>query len=233
MKTIALIPAAGQGKRFGNKIKKQFCLIDSKPIIVHTLNKFQKCKDIDEIILALSKEDLKVWRHKFKNECRISKLIKIISGGEKRQDTVFKMLKAVKADEEDIIVIHDGARPFIADNLISRSVRQAVKYGAVVTALPITDTVKEVSSSGKILKTLNRNILWSAQTPQTFKYKIIKEAYLKAKKLKSNATDDGFLVEKILCPVRILRGDFYNIKITNKQDLELGKIIYKFQKKNS
>jgi len=212
MKISAVIVAAGSGKRFGSK--KQFALIDKKQVFEITLSKFQKNCRITDILLVLPPEDVNKYK-KYQN-----KKVKIIAGGKTRQHSVFNALNRLDAGT-DIVVIHDGVRPFVTAEIIEESIMVAAKYGSAVAAVPVKDTVKIVS--GNVIKsTPDRKKIFLAQTPQTFRYPLILRAYKKAFKEGYFSTDDSALVERTGKKVRIIPGDYKNIKITVRSDIRSG-----------
>ena len=212
-KTVALIVAGGQGKRMGRP--KQFLKIAGKPMLEWTSAPFEKCRAIDAIILVVAKEAIGQAKR-----LRSAKIIKIVAGGKERQDSVRHGLQALPAETE-IVVIHDGARPAIDVKTIAAAVEKTEKCGAVIVAVPVKDTIKKVSGQGEkliIKATLDRRLLWQAQTPQVFKKKIILAAY---QRLKSKITDEAMAVERAGFPVAILTGTPKNIKVTTPDDLLL------------
>jgi len=225
LRVTALIPAAGSGERIGGKINKQFIEISGKPILVYTLEKFEECKSIDEVILILPQRWLEYGRSQIVARFGLQKVKRIIPGGRERQDSVYQGLKAIE-EKTDIVLIHDGVRPFIRPDKIEDSIRLCQQFGAVILALPVRYTVKEIRD-GAVVKTLDRDLLWEIQTPQTFRYPIILEAYSKAMKEGFYSTDDSALVERVGYKVRILEGQWDNIKITSPWDLELAKLLIK------
>ncbi len=212
MKTAAIIVAGGKGKRFGSK--KQFELIGKRKVVELTVSKFLKISDIKNIVLVLPKEDIKNVGQTF----RFAKKIKIVPGGKTRQHSVFNGLLSLNSDP-DIILIHDGVRPFVSEKIIKDSIVSAKKYGACVVAVPSKDTVK-ISKRGFVISTPERRNIFLAQTPQAFKYSLIIKAYKQAFKKKYFSTDDSALVEKLGKKVKIVSGDYSNIKITTKSDLK-------------
>lgn len=226
MQTIAIISAAGQGKRMGKP--KQFLEIGGRPILEHTLSVFEECKAIDGIILVVNQEDL--TRAK---ELKFSKLLKVVAGGAERQDSVYNGLK-VLPKEAEIVVIHDGARPFVTSSIIEKAVEEAKQSGAVVVGVPLKDTVKKMTNNqirmtnegAIIVETLDRKNLWAAQTPQVFKREIILRAYEEGRS-KYQVTDDAMLVEKLGIPVKMVMGSYKNIKITTPDDLIFAEGIIK------
>jgi 2-C-methyl-D-erythritol 4-phosphate cytidylyltransferase len=214
MKTVAIITAAGYGKRMGRP--KQFIEIAGKPILEWTLSVFENAKIIDEIILVVNKEEV-ARAKKFK----FSKLKQVVAGGKERQDSVYAGLKALPEDA-GMVVIHDGARPFVSSEIIENAVAEAKECGVVVVGVPVTDTIKAVDRQRlTVNNTLNREELWAAQTPQVFKREVILRAYEKGKD-KQRVTDDAMLVEKIGIPVKMVMGSYRNIKITTPEDLKIA-----------
>ncbi len=214
MKTVAIITAAGYGKRMGRP--KQFLEIGGKPMLLRTLAVFERTRVIDGIILVVNEEDIERAR-----EFDIPKLKKVTAGGEKRKDSVYEGLKALPPSVE-IVVIHDGARPFISPEIIEAAVAEARASGAAVVGVPLGDTIKFVDKQSlRIVKTLNRDELWSAQTPQVFKMDIIIRAYEQGW-AEHEVTDDAMLVEKMGVPIKMVMGSPLNIKITSPDDLKIA-----------
>jgi 2-C-methyl-D-erythritol 4-phosphate cytidylyltransferase len=225
MKTIAIIVAGGQGKRIEGihpegKLPKQFLMLKDKPILAHTVDKFEECELIDEIILVAPEDYLEYCSQKVVDKYGFKKVRKVVSGGKERQDSVQLGLKACP-ESTSIVVVHDGVRPLISPDKISESIRICREKRAVVLAVPVKDTVKRVEH-GNIITTLDREKLWLTQTPQTFEYKLILDAYEKAKESKFTGTDDSALVERLGFEVTILEGDYRNIKITTMEDLQVA-----------
>ena len=230
MRVLALIVSAGLGTRFKSNIPKQFIEVFGKPLIFYTLKVFEDSEVIDDILLVVPQNYIEYSKN-LVEKFKLNKVKWIIPGGEKRQDSVFCGLKFLMNNNivPDILTIHDGVRPLISKDLIKESVEKAKKFGAVVLAVPAVDTIKIVKDNF-VQSTLNRKILWCAQTPQTFKYEIIKRAYIEAYSKNFYTTDDSSLVEKAGFPVYIICGAYKNIKITTEVDLELFKILLKNDK---
>jgi len=218
MKIVALIAAAGKGKRMNARISKPFIPIFGKPILAYTIEKFEKCKLIDKIYLIVSREEKELCSRNIIIKYNFSKVQELVDGGETRQDSIYNGLKAIDS-VTDIVVIHDGARPLIEETIIWDSIEKAQKYGAAITAIPIKDTVKKCGKDFFINKTLNREEIWRAQTPQTFKYGLILAAYNQAYKYKYLATDDAAIVERYGHKVKLIIGSEENIKITTPFDI--------------
>ncbi len=226
---FVIIVAAGAGLRMGSTIKKQYLCFNEIPILTHTIKVFDKCDHIHEIILVVPKQD--------KNYCKINiidpfgfkKKIHIVQGGQTRQDSVFNGLKKVHERIEyaknTIVLIHDGVRPFVDETIIINCIDSAIKHGACIPAVKITDTIKQVSPDSCIQKTINRNALYSAQTPQTFNLALILSAFEHALKTNFSGTDDASLIENFGHDVYLVKGSKFNIKITTPEDFVLGKYL--------
>lgn len=219
----ALIVAAGSGTRMERSIPKQFIKLNEKPILRYTLEKFQTCNDIDQIYVILPDEYVKAYRDIFVKKWRISKFTKAVAGGEERHLSVWAGLQALAADVE-IVLIHDGVRPFVTHRILKESIAAAELYGAAVVGLMPKDTVKLVRDN-KVEKTLDRRDVIFAQTPQTFERDVIVKANMLAFEKKSFSTDDAALVEQSGRTVAVVPGDWKNFKITSPEDLILAKAI--------
>jgi 2-C-methyl-D-erythritol 4-phosphate cytidylyltransferase len=218
MRTLAIILAGGAGKRMGAATNKQFLLIGNKPIIVHTLQTFEDCRSVDGIYLVVNQKDLPLIQEEILETYRFKKVMKVVIGGRLRQDSVRNGLEAIEKPC-DIVVIHDGARPFIAPAFIEKGIFLMEMFDAVIPALPVKDTVKVVSKEGFVSKTLERNSLWHVQTPQTFKYELIMKAYREGMAKKLYGYDDATFIEHLGKKVKVIEGSPYNIKITTPEDL--------------
>lgn len=224
-KIIAIITAAGSGKRLANKIKKQFIKIAEKPIIIHTLEKFIKANMFDKILITINKEDRKFAENIF-SEFKIPKSnFLIVNGGKTRQESVFNALKLCPSYSK-IVVIHDGVRAFVKIEEIKKIVDIAIEKDAVTLGIPAKNTIKKVAQN-KVLFTLERKKLWEIFTPQAFKYELIYDAHRNAIEKKIFANDDAELVEILGETVFVLQGSPENIKITNPFDLMFAEAISK------
>ncbi len=226
---FAIIVAAGKGLRMGAKAKKQYLYLDKIPILARTIMAFDTCDQLHEIILVIPKEDEKYCKTHIIDPYGFTKKIHLIAGGDQRQDSVLTGLKFIgdksNQDCEAIVMIHDGVRPFVNQNMIKDSIRTAIEYGACIPAVKITHTVKKVLGGSVIQKTIDRENLYMAQTPQTFKLDLILRAVEHAVKTSFSGTDDASLVENLGHKVMIIQGSELNIKITTPEDLVLGKYL--------
>ena len=223
MKADAIIVSAGKGQRFMEGRKKQFFLLADKPILTHTLDKFESCPLIDSILLVVGQEDMDYCLKEIIEKNKYRKISQIVPGGKRRQDSVKNGMDALSRDA-NIVVIHDGVRPFVTRGMIEDSIHSAQRFGAVVMAMPVKETIKMANADGTVLKTLDRESLWQIQTPQTFQAHVIKEAYQKATENGFVGTDDASLVERLGMKVHILPGSYTNIKITTPEDLILANL---------
>jgi len=223
MKADAVIVSAGKGLRFMEGKKKQFTSLGGKPILAHTLEKFETCPLIRSTHLVVSQEDMDYCLKEIIEKNKFQKVSKIVPGGKRRQESVKNGIDALPKDT-DIVAIHDGVRPFVTKAMIEDSIHSAGRYGAVILAMPVKETIKISNSDGTVLKTLDRESLWQIQTPQTFQINIIKEAYYRATEDGFIGTDDASLVERLGVKVHILPGSYTNIKITTLEDLLLANL---------
>lgn len=230
MKVAAIILAAGKGSRMQSDIKKQYMLIDGKPVIWYSISAFQE-SSVDEIVLVTGKEDKEYCRELVKKN-GFEKVAKIVEGGEERYDSVYKGL--VACSDSTYVLIHDGARPLISNRVIEKCIHQLKKCEACVVGVPVKDTIKIVDEKGMVKNTPQRNRLWSIQTPQAFSYDLIIGAYNKMMKDKViKVTDDAMVVELYSNQeVQVIEGDYTNIKITTIEDLIAAENFLKKSKKS-
>ena len=205
-------------------VSKQYLEICGIPVIARTLQVFEDCRSIDEIILVVNEQDILYCKQHIIDEFRFEKVGKIVAGGSSRQASVYNGLREVDQRCE-IVSIHDGARPFVDEEIISRSIQAACEYGASCVAVQVKDTIKMADDEGFVMETLNRSVLWSIQTPQTFKYQLILDAHCKALEDGFSGTDDAVLVERLGHRLKLVMGSYENIKITTKEDLAIAESI--------
>ncbi|GAA0729886.1 2-C-methyl-D-erythritol 4-phosphate cytidylyltransferase [Clostridium malenominatum] len=225
----ALILAAGKGRRMGKDINKQFLTIEGKPILYYTLKAFEEHKEIHKIILVASEEEIDYCKREIINKYGITKVKKVIKGGSERQQSVLNGLKEV--EKANIVLIHDGARPFVSSNIISEGIKYASLYGAAACGVPPKDTIKVIDKEGFSLQNLERDTLISIQTPQCFKYDLILKCHLDILSEKAKVTDDTSVVEYFGYKVYIYPGKYNNIKITTPEDLIISEKLVKDMKK--
>ena len=223
-KVFAIIPAAGSGKRLGGSVKKQFLLLRDKPIIVHTLQRFEHCPDVDEIAVAVPEQSIAEMESLI-SRYRLHKVSMITVGGEKRQDSVYNVLRRFTFKPTDIVLVHDGVRPFIESKRISHLIRSSKESGAAVLAVQPKDTIRRSRGGEYFDQILDRNALWLVQTPQAFLASILMKAFKQAKQDRFYSTDESGLVERIGVKTRIVEGSYDNIKITTEEDIDLGRLI--------
>jgi 2-C-methyl-D-erythritol 4-phosphate cytidylyltransferase len=228
--TSVIIPAAGLGRRMNASVSKQYLQLNGKPILAHTLDAFEKCPLIDEIVLVINPDELELCQEQVIGAYSYTK-IKLVAGGDTRQESVYAGLKAVNPRTR-IVLIHDGARPLIRQSVIRKSIEETLKHRATVVGVPAKNTIKVINEDGFVEATPDRNYLVEIQTPQTFDYDLIKEAHQKALESGVAGTDDAFLVEWLKIPVKIVVGDYTNIKITTPEDLTIAEAIIKQMAEN-
>lgn len=217
-KFTVVIPAAGQGKRMQGDRNKQFLLLEGVPIIVHTLRVFQKSPVIHDIVLVCGMGEVDYYWAELIPGCGIDKPIKVVTGGVQRQDSVYQGLISIPS-ETRYVMIHDGARPLITQDLIGSLAKEVLDHKAVVPGVPVKDTIKKTNDLGFIIDTPLRENLWNVQTPQVFDRDLILKAYQEAFRNGFYGTDDASLVERLGVPVKIISGSYENIKITTPDDL--------------
>lgn len=220
MKCTAIILAAGQGKRMKTKVQKQFLMLQGKPLLYYSLACFQKSDEIQEIVVVTGKESIDYCRSKIIEKYGFTKVKSIAEGGKERYDSVYAGLEACSADT-DYVFIHDGARPFVTEDIIKRTKEVAVTYQACIAGMPSKDTVKIIDENNMVSATPERSRVWSVQTPQVFLYSLIKEAHDTARSVSMQGiTDDAMVVEQYKnTPVHIVEGAYENIKITTPEDI--------------
>lgn len=219
----AIFPAAGQGKRMGTGRNKVFIDLMGKPILVHTLLAFSSSPLINDLIIIVAKEEVEEVCSLLK-EVEGLKPWQVVAGGKERQYSIANGLQALK-DQSEIILIHDGARPLISVEVIAAVIAEVKKNGAAIAAVPEKNTVKVVNNAQVVMTTPDRNCLWSVQTPQGFTREIILNAYEKAKQEGFLGTDDASLVERTGALVKVVKGDYKNIKITTPEDLMIAQAL--------
>jgi 2-C-methyl-D-erythritol 4-phosphate cytidylyltransferase len=243
MKVIVIIPAAGLGTRMApvpsaqhgvkkSSTSKQFTDLGGTPILIHTLRKFIAVEAVSEIWLALRENEIAAFRAQLEKEAKdvLKKKVEFVAGGEHRQQSVANALNAVSASAADIILVHDAVRPFITEEIIQDVISAAQKYGAAIAGLPAVDTVKQVerTADGAVVRaTIPRERVVMAQTPQGFRYQVIKKALDEAAADGFLGTDEASLVERSGHEVAVVMGSPRNIKITTPADMELAKFYLK------
>jgi 2-C-methyl-D-erythritol 4-phosphate cytidylyltransferase len=228
MKTVAIIPAAGLGTRMKSASPKQFLALEGSPIVIHTLRKFARCELIQKIIVPLREADSPQFEELLKAE-GLADRVQIVQGGTYRQDSVYNGLNVVEPDT-DVVVVHDAVRPFVEVDLIAAVIMEAYSKGSAILAIPCVDTIKQVEKN-LVTSTLPREKIVLVQTPQAFRYAILKEAFEKARMDDFFATDEASLVERLGYEVVVVRGNERNIKITKPSDLPLAAMLIQLEQK--
>lgn len=217
-KYTAIVLAAGVGKRMNSKIQKQYMLLGGKPVLFYALDAFEKSR-VDEIILVVGKGEIEYCRKEIVEKYKFHKVTKIVEGGKERYHSVYEGLKAI--DTADYVLIHDGARPFLDQQILTRTIEAVKQYQACVVGMPVKDTIKITTEDGFSKETPERKHVWMIQTPQCFSYSLIFDAYQKMLQNEDTTiTDDAMVLEKVKgLPVKMVEGSYRNIKITTPEDL--------------
>lgn len=223
MIVTAIVPAAGAGIRFGGAVKKQFIALNGLPILSHTLRALAASKALASIIVVVPPGEELRGREALEL-ARIDLETEVVPGGQVRQDSVYIGLQRAKA-ETDLVLIHDGVRPFVSREVVLATVEAAKEWGAAIAAVPVIDTIKRVDTDGFVVEALQREQLWSVQTPQVFRYALLMQAHRAIRERGIVATDDAALVERIGGMVKVVRGSYENLKITSEEDLPLAGLI--------
>lgn len=220
-----VIVAAGTGSRMNMNINKQFIKMYDKEVIAYTIDAFYNNENIDEIVVVIREDEEEFFVEHIINKY-MYKNIKIAHGGKERQDSVYNGLKRLDYNC-NIVIVHDGARPFIPKTVLDESIREANLNSAVVVGVPVKDTIKVIDNNNIVRDTPNRKHLWAVQTPQVFNYKVLMDAYENAYNKGYYGTDDAMLVEYLGQEVKMIMGSYENIKITTKEDISFGENILK------
>lgn len=223
----AIVLAAGQGSRMGTKTQKQYLDLAGRPLLYYSLAVFQKSEVIDDIILVVGEGQIPYCQKEIVERYQFTKVDTITTGGKERYESVYRALLVMEdgdmkvPNRDGYVFIHDGARPFVDEEIIKRTYEAVTKYRACVAGMPVKDTIKVADENGFSKETPDRKFLWQIQTPQVFEAALIKEAYFRLMQEKSLAvTDDAMVVERLMgLPVRLVEGSYENIKVTTPEDL--------------
>ncbi|MFA5515638.1 MAG: 2-C-methyl-D-erythritol 4-phosphate cytidylyltransferase [Desulfuromonadales bacterium] len=225
MSAIVLIPAAGAGRRMGCAGNKQYLQFADRPILAHTISVFDQHPAIEKIFVISPADEIAFCRAEIVERFGFAKVCDVVAGGNERQDSVRNGLQACGAAAAQIILIHDGVRPFLQAAVIDQAIGLAAEVGGCVVGVPVVDTIKEVDAN-LIAGTPDRRRLWRAQTPQVFPFQVIDAAHRQAWQEGFYGTDDASLVERLGLPVAMLAGSYRNIKITTPEDLLLARMFH-------
>lgn len=220
MKCIAIIPAAGKGKRSGTATPKQFVKFNKKELIVYTLEVFERNKNVNEIIIATDKNHFKTV-DRIKKKYGFKKLRSVVEGGKERQDSVYNALISLDADKNDLVAVHDAARPLLSSGILTDAIETAAKKGNAVVALKARDTL--LKKSTQKTEFIKRDEVYYIQTPQIFRYKDLVSAMEKAYKDKFIGTDESSLFVRLKKKINLVDGSMLNFKVTTKDDMEIFK----------
>ena len=222
-KYAAIVLAAGSGKRMNSQVHKQYLIIQDRPVLYYSLKEFEDSA-VDEIVLVVGKGEEEFCRKEIVDKYGISKVKAIVEGGKERYHSVFEGLK--QTSDADYVLIHDGARPFVNQDIIRRCMQEVQKYQACVVGMPVKDTIKIADEGGYAKQTPDRKNVWMIQTPQTFSYALIYGAYEEMLKTEDAAiTDDAMVLERTKGKKsKLIEGSYRNIKITTPEDLLIANV---------
>lgn len=225
-KITAVVLAAGQGKRMNSKIAKQYLLLNEKPILYYSLKTFEE-SEVDEIILVVGQGEGEYVKEHIVDLYSFKKISKIIEGGKERYNSVFNALNVIH--KSNYVLIHDGARPLITVDIISRLIQIVKVKKACITGMPVKDTIKIVGKNKMVVSTPARETLWSIQTPQAFEFNLILKAYEKMMQEDNIfVTDDAMILEHTMdSPIHLMEGSYHNIKITTAEDIQIAETFLK------
>lgn len=215
----AIVLAAGQGKRMHSDVQKQYLLIKEKPVLYYSLRAFERSSEIQQVVLVVAAGEMEYCKSEIVEKYGFQKVKQIVAGGKERYDSVACGLRAI--EKSDYVYIHDGARPFVTGAMLTRLQKAVEIYGACVAGMPAKDTIKLADAQGNVARTLDRSRVWTVQTPQVFSFGLVKDAYERYLSQKEvEVTDDAMVVERMSGhAVRLVEGDYRNIKITTPEDL--------------
>ena len=228
MKCTAIILAAGQGKRMKSNVQKQFLQLGEYPVLYYSLKAFQDSPEITDIVLVCGKTEINYCKDAFVQKYHIDKVSEVVAGGKERYESVYQGLCA--CHKTDYVLIHDGARPMVSEDILERCFQDAQKYHACVAAVPVKDTIKIADENGFAETTPRRDRVWQVQTPQTFSFGLIYDAYARLAAQKDTLaekgikiTDDAMVVETFTDhQVKLTEGSYRNLKVTTPEDLPLA-----------
>ena len=233
MRNVAIVLAAGSGKRMQSDVKKQYMELEGKPVLYYCMNVFENSPLIDEIVLVTSEEDIAYCKEEIVERFGFTKVKQIVVGGKERYNSVMNGMDAI--DECDCVLVHDGARPFVDEAMLERLIESVKENKTAVAAMPSKDTVKIVDNKNVVISTPNRSTVWNIQTPQAFDFVLIRDAYERMKsrelellRMDIKITDDAMVAENFTnAKVQLVEGSYRNIKITTPEDMMLAEMYLK------
>ena len=236
-RTAAVVLAAGQGKRMQSAVAKQFLLLDGEPVVCHALRAFEE-SEVETVVLVTGADEIEYCQKEIVEKFGFKKVMNVVAGGKERYHSVYEGLRALEPalESDGIELIHDGARPMVTGEVIARTIRAAEEYGACVAAMPVKDTIKVADAEQFAAMTPDRSTLWQMQTPQTFRYGLVYEAYQKLLSdvsYQKGITDDAMVVETMCSGrVKLVEGSYENIKVTTPEDMLVAEVFLKQRKQN-
>jgi 2-C-methyl-D-erythritol 4-phosphate cytidylyltransferase len=227
MKVAAIIAAAGLGRRMRHDTPKTYLHLAGKPILIHTLEVFERVPEVHEVVVVVHPEDLEFCQEKVIDPYPLKKVLRLVPGGKERQDSVYHALKVLWRESEtlDVVLVHDGVRPLVEPARVGQVVAAARRHGGAILGVPCQDTLKRVNASGEVVATVDRQELWQVQTPQAFRAALLWRAFQEAMDRGFYATDEAALVEALGETVVVVPGTSLNLKITTPDDLQIAESI--------
>jgi 2-C-methyl-D-erythritol 4-phosphate cytidylyltransferase len=208
------------------EIPKPYLLLGGKPILVHTLEVFESVPEVQEVLVVIHPNDLDYCQDNIIAPFGFKKVLRLVPGGKERQDSVYNALKVLDKEEDlEIVLVHDGVRPFITPEQVRLVIQGARRHGGAILGHPAQDTLKRVNSQGEVLETLDRRQVWQIQTPQAFQKSLLWRAFVEAQARNFYGTDEASLVEELEAPVAVIPGSPFNLKITTPADLQLAEVL--------
>lgn len=231
MRVAAIVAAAGIGQRMGSATPKPYLQLAGKPILAHTLAVFEATREVHEVAVTVHPEDLDYCREALA-PFNFKKVLRLVPGGKERQDSVYNALKTLRGDDDlEIVLVHDGVRPFITPDQIRQVIQGARRHGGAILGWPSQDTLKRVNDKSEVIQTLERRDIWQIQTPQAFQAPLLWRAFVEAYSRNFFGTDEASLVEELQHPVVVLPGSPFNLKITTPDDLQLAEALLPWLRK--
>lgn len=230
--TAAIVLAAGQGKRMQSAVAKQYLLLSGEPVVCHALRAFEE-SEVETVVLVTGADEIEYCRKEIVEKYGFRKVNAVVAGGKERYHSVYEGLRALHdiIEDDGIVLIHDGARPLVTEEMITRTIRSAEEFDACVAAMPVKDTIKVADVEQFSATTPDRSTLWQIQTPQTFRYRLVYDSYRKLlsdERYQKGITDDAMVVETMGSGrVKLVEGSYENIKVTTPEDMLVAEVFLK------
>jgi 2-C-methyl-D-erythritol 4-phosphate cytidylyltransferase len=228
MRLAALVPVVGDGRRQQAKLRKPYQLLEGRPVLAHTLERLERCGQIDDIYPIVPPEDLSYVRDEIVAAGRYQKVAEVLVGGLLRQDSIYKALMRLR-EGYDLVMVHDGNRPLVPDELLNRTIAAAEVHGAAIAAVPVHDTIKSITKSNFVASSYDRRRLRGIQTPHVFRHDILMRAYALATRENFYGSDDAVLVERLGEKIKVVAGSRINLYVASREDLSLARALLRVE----